>query len=48
VNLFEQGHEPLEHDEGLYSGEEEEFSTEEHSRFARPEEEKTAEPHREE
>jgi hypothetical protein len=47
VNLFKQSHEPAQ-EEGFYSGEEEYLMNEEHSKSARPEEEKTEEPHREE
>jgi hypothetical protein len=47
VNLFKQSHEPKQK-EGFYGGEEEYLLNEEHSGFAREEEEKTEEPHREE
>jgi hypothetical protein len=47
VNLFEQSHEALAWDKGFYSGEEEELLNEEHSEFARAEDEKTEEPCRE-
>jgi hypothetical protein len=48
VNLFEPNHEPLAHDEGFYSGEEEELLNKEQSGSTGEEEEKTEEPHREE
>jgi hypothetical protein len=48
VNLFEQGHEPLAHDEGFYSGKEEELLNKEHSESAREEEEQIEEPLQEE
>jgi hypothetical protein len=47
VNLFEQNHEPT-HEEGFYSGEEEELLNKEHSESTREKEEKTEEPRREE
>jgi hypothetical protein len=48
INLFERSHEPLEQDEGFYSGEEEELLNEEHLESAREEEGKNEEPLREE
>jgi hypothetical protein len=48
VNLFEQNHKPLAHDEGFYSGEEEELLNEEYSESARAEEGKTKETRQEE
>jgi hypothetical protein len=45
VNLFDQSHEPLEQDEGFYSGEEEELLNGEHSEFAKVEEGNTEEHH---
>jgi hypothetical protein len=44
VNLFEQSHEPLEQNEGFYSGEDEELLNEEHSESARVEGGKNEEP----
>jgi hypothetical protein len=48
ANLFEKDHEPLLHEEGFYSGEEEELLNEENSRSVGPREEKTEETRREE
>jgi hypothetical protein len=38
VNLYVENHEPLVHDKGFYSGEEEELLNEEHYESARAEE----------
>jgi hypothetical protein len=46
ANLFEKSYEPLEQDEGFYSGEEVERLDKEYSEFTREKEVKTEEPRR--